>query len=335
MTHALKYGENPQQTGSVMIDQASTDPLGLFRFTTPSGDPVSKQVGSMSWVNLKDLSRGIEAITRIAAAFEVNTGKMPQIAVLIDHGNACGAATGSTDNVINLAIQANYRAAMGSFLVTNVAITEPVAYKLRQWLPANRPLSGIAAPVIDPQGAVYFSARAAPATCWRIPALAELGCDKLDRTPISHTIRGATLTQMPNTHVPKFPSAWSQALIADMCLAWGVCASSASNGIAIAKDRLLIANAVGQQDRVAACELAVLQVRAAKRTADLKGAAVVSDSFFPFADGLDYLARRKVGAIFATSGSVNDKEVAEHAAQFPDLIFYTVPDKEGRMFSGH
>ena len=61
MTHALKYGENPQQTGSVMIDQASTDPLGLFRFTTPSGDPVSKQVGSMSWVNLKDLSRGIEA----------------------------------------------------------------------------------------------------------------------------------------------------------------------------------------------------------------------------------------------------------------------------------
>lgn len=335
MTHALKYGENPQQTGSVSIDKDSPDPLALFRFTTPAGEPVTRQLGAMSWVNLKDLSRGLEAITRIAAAYEANLGHVPQIAVLIDHGNACGAACGTTDNVINLAIHANYRAAMGSFLVTNVPMTEPTAFKLRQWLPANRPLSGIAAPMIDPNGAVYFERRSRSCHMLANPALAELGRDMLDQTPTSHTIRGATLTQSPNLHVPQFPGSWPKALIADMCLAWGVCASSASNGIAIAKNATLIANAVGQQDRVAACELAILQVRQSKRTAELKGAAVVSDSFFPFADGLDYLARRKVGAIFATSGSVNDKEVAEHAAQFPDLIFWTVPDKQGRMFAGH
>jgi phosphoribosylaminoimidazolecarboxamide formyltransferase/IMP cyclohydrolase len=313
----------------------TTDPLALAKFSTPAGEPGSAQVGSMSWVNLKDLSRGLEAITRIAAAYEANVGKVPMIAVLIDHGNACGAACGTSDNVINLAIQANYRAAMGSFLVTNVALSEPVAYKVRQWLVANRPLSGIAAPLIDAHGAAYFERKSRSCHMLANPALGALGRDTLQTAPIAHTIRGATLTQSPNTHIPKFPSSWSPELIADMCLAWGVAASSASNSITIAKDGVLIANAVGQQDRVAACELAVLQVRSAKRTASLKGAAVVSDSFFPFADGLDYLARRKVAAIFATSGSVNDKEVAEHAAQFPELIFHTVPDREGRMFSGH
>ena len=258
---------------------------------------------------------------------------MPQIAVLIDHGNACGAATGSTDNVINLAIQANYRAAMGSFLVTNVAITEPVAYKLRQWLPANRPLSGIAAPVIDPQGAVYFERKSRPATCWRTRRWPSLAAKARPYAHLSHhpgrqadpdaqharaEVPELLVAGPHRRHVPGLGRLRLQRL------QW----HRHRQGPA------LIANAVGQQDRVAACELAVLQVRAAKRTADLKGAAVVSDSFFPFADGLDYLARRKVGAIFATSGSVNDKEVAEHAAQFPDLIFYT--SRQGRPHvSGH
>jgi phosphoribosylaminoimidazolecarboxamide formyltransferase/IMP cyclohydrolase len=119
-----------------------------------------------------------------------------------------------------------------------------------------------------------------------------------------------------------------------MCLAWGVCAAASSNAITIAKDGILIANAAGQQERAAACELAIQQARQTRRLAALKGAAVVSDSYFAFADGFDALARRKVAAVFATSGSVNDKEVAEHARQF-DVIFHTVPDVKGRIFAGH
>ena len=123
-------------------------------------------------------------------------------------------------------------------------------------------------------------------------------------------------------------------LKADMCLAWGISAVSSSNAITIVKDQILVANACGQQERAAAAEVAILQAKRAGRARDLKGAAAVSDSFFPFADGLDVLARRHVRAIFATSGSINDKEVAAHAAAMGVELF-TVPDKDGRIFAGH
>ena len=60
--HTLKYGENPQQT--VTLDEASSDPLALASFKTPDGASIASCLDQMSWVNLKDLSRGLDAITR-------------------------------------------------------------------------------------------------------------------------------------------------------------------------------------------------------------------------------------------------------------------------------
>lgn len=134
--------------------------------------------------------------------------------------------------------------------------------------------------------------------------------------------------------MPRFPTEWDRNLIEDMCLAWGVCAASDSNCISVVNDRKLITNAVGQPCRTGACELALLQARQAGRISSFKGAAVVSDLFFAFADGIDMLARKKVRAIFATKGSMNDDAVAEHVKQF-DVILHTVPDAEGRIFAGH
>lgn len=332
--HALKYGENPHQQGYITIDPKSKDPLGIAHFKSADGSSIEDNFATLGWVNLKDLQRGLEALTRIASAFEVNTGKVPQIAVLIEHGNACGAAYGETEAVINNAIQGNYRAAFGSFLVTNVKMTDAVSFAVRQWMVANRPFAGIAAPAIDDMAVAYFKRKKGKCHLLANPALAEIGVHSLCQEPISHGIRGAVMTQTPSAFVPKLPKDWPAKLVSDMCLAWGVCSASNSNSITIAKDGMIIANAVGQQERAAACELAINQIKHNKRTAMLKGAAVASDSFFPFADGLDMLARRKVGAIFATSGSIHDKEVAAHAAQF-DTIFFTVPDAKGRIFAGH
>ena len=166
------------------------------------------------------------------------------------------------------------------------------------------------------------------------PALGQLTADFLERAEISHSIRGARMTQAPNTFVPKFPDDWDDSLKADMSLAWGVNASSASNCITIANNGTIVANAAGQAERAGACELAVILAKRAGRGQEIRGGAVASDSFFAFADGLDYLARRKVRAVFATSGSVNDEDVAEHMRQF-DVIFHTVPDDEARGFAAH
>lgn len=330
----LKYGENPQQQAVVVMETRSKDPLAINAFETPQGEPVTAHIGDMGWVNLTDLDRGLDALVHIAAAFENNTGCVPMIALLIEHGNVAGAAAGPDDHVLLNAIASNYKAAFGSFLVTNVAITRFGALSMREAMVASRPFSGIAAPAIDPAGSAFFKRRKGRCHMLVNQALGTLGRHSLQKSDVTRTIRGATLTQTANSYVPHFPKSWKPQLIADMCLAWGVCATSDSNTITIAKNGGLIANATGQPERAMACELAVMQARRTGRLAALNGAAAVSDSYFAFSDGFDILARRKVAAVFATSGSVNDKEVAEHAKQF-DVIFHTVPDTKGRIFAGH
>ncbi len=316
------------------IDEKSDDPLAIHKFTPASGVQLDSQVESMGWICLTDLNRGIDTLIRVAAAYELNVGSVPKICILVQHGNACGAASGPTEQVLNQAINCNYRASFGSFLVTNVPLTEEVAYRLRQWMPAHRPFSGVVAPVIDELGPAYFERKNGRCHVLVNPALAEVGIKSLEPYQHVRSIRGATLTQNTNAFIPRFPKDWDQSLIEDMCLAWGVCASSDSNCITIAKNRKLITNAVGQPCRTGACDLAALQARQGGGTASFKGAAVVSDSFFAFADGIDMLARKKVRAIFATSGSIHDDAVREHAESF-DIIMHTVPDSEGRTFAGH
>ncbi len=332
--HPLKYGENPQQAGAVEINPDCPDPLALGRFTTSDGKPVSERFPTLGWVNLKDLDQGLDALTRIAAAFELNLGKVPEIALLMEHGNPCGAASGRGENALQLAIDSGFRASFGSFLVTNVALDDMTAFHLRQWMVADRPFAGIAAPLVTPKAETYFQRKKGTCNLLMNPALASLGLALLEKAPTVHSIRGATVSTTPNQFVPKFPDHWDAALKADMCLAWGVCAVSSSNAITIVKDQILIANACGQQERAAAAELAVLQAKRSGRASSLRGAAAVSDGFFPFADGVDVLARRHVKAIFANSGSINDQSVAEHAKSLGVELF-TVPNSIGRIFAGH
>lgn len=332
MEYKLRYGQNPHQAGFVTLDTDSADPLGLGHYKTPEGEPISSQVSQMSWGSLNDLNRGVETLVRVAAAFDQNTEVVPKIAIILQHGTASGAAVGSNDQVIEAAIESNYRASYGSFLITNVEITDQVALHLRQWMPASRPFSGIAAPLIVPRTRDFFARKSKACQFFVNPALAAVNQSSLQHGTRERAIRGAQLRQEPYTYVPKFPSSWDKDLVRDMCLAWGIAASSNSTSVAIAKSGRLMANASGGQERAAACEVAITQSQRNQKGISLEGAAVASDGYFSFADGIDALARKKVKAIFATHGSINDAEIAEHAKQFDTLIFHTEPDEKARSF---
>lgn len=334
-TIALNYGENPQQLGFVTADAGSQDPLAITTFMTPEGTPSLADAASMSWSTLKEFDTSLEAITRIAAAFETNLdGKVPKIAVLTSRGTPFSAVAGSSDSVIKLTIENEFRSAFGAFLITNVEITEQTAYKIRQWMGENRPFLGIAAPMIEPTAAPYFERKGRKCHLLTNPELGKLGLHSLRQEVIAHAIRGATVSQQPNPYVPQLPADWDESLRSDMSLAWGICAASPSSCITIVKDKSLVANAAGHVKLVSASESAVMHAKLNQRSELLEGAAVCSDSFFSFADAFDHLARRKVKAIFANSGSVNDDGVRAHAEQF-DVIFHTVPAGVGRIFYGH
>lgn len=334
MRRKLKYGHNPHQAAHVTLYNASKDPLALANYRTPEGKRVSTELPDVSWGTLSDLNRGVGALVNIAAAFDTNLGQVPKIAVVLQHGIPSGAAFGADDLVIKHAIECNYRASFGAFIATNVEITDEVALGIRQWMPANRPLSGFAAPVIVERTRGFFSRATKGCPMFVNPALSNLSMSSMPSEPEEKSIRGAMLHQEPNAFVPKFPKAWDRDLVQDMCLAWGIAATSNSGAISIAKSGRLIANSAAEQERAAACEEAVLQAQRNGNGVDIEGAAVASDGYFSFSDGIDILGRKKVKAIFATHGSRSDKDIKKHVKNFKDLIFYTVPDATGRVFSG-
>jgi phosphoribosylaminoimidazolecarboxamide formyltransferase/IMP cyclohydrolase len=86
-------------------------------------------------------------------------------------------------------------------------------------------------------------------------------------------------------------------------------ASVKSNAIVLAKDGATIGIGAGQMSRVDASFLAVHKARTAGL--DTAGAALGSDAFFPFRDGVDQAAQGGVRAIIQPGGSVRDAEVIE------------------------
>ncbi len=94
---------------------------------------------------------------------------------------------------------------------------------------------------------------------------------------------------------------------ADLRFAWAAVSGVKSNAILMAKDGRTLGIGAGQMSRVVASKLAVLQAGAAGL--DLTGAALASDAFFPFRDGVDAAAEAGARSIVQPGGSIRDEEV--------------------------
>jgi phosphoribosylaminoimidazolecarboxamide formyltransferase/IMP cyclohydrolase len=92
--------------------------------------------------------------------------------------------------------------------------------------------------------------------------------------------------------------------LVDLELSWRVAKHVRSNAIVIAKDGVTVGIGGGQTSRVEACRQAVGRAGDAAR-----GAALASDGFFPFRDGVDAAAAAGVRAVIQPGGSVRDEEV--------------------------
>jgi phosphoribosylaminoimidazolecarboxamide formyltransferase/IMP cyclohydrolase len=136
----------------------------------------------------------------------------------------------------------------------------------------------------------------------------------------------------------------------DLVLAWAVGCTSNSNTISLVKDGQLIGNGVGQQDRVGAGQLALtrttielpelteqgdkLLLTVTLDKSKLAGAVAYSDSFFPFPDGPELLAKAGIKAILSTSGSIGDQAVVK-ALTDAGVSLVMAPDKTARGFYMH
>lgn len=127
----------------------------------------------------------------------------------------------------------------------------------------------------------------------------------------------------------------------DLLFAWYVCAAVTSNSVVFAKNEVTVGIGTGEQDRVGCAQFArdkayrnsaerialkdhgtslrfldapmqrKIQERALATRAGLEGAAMASDAFFPFRDGVDVGISEGISAVIQPGGSIRDYEVIQ------------------------
>jgi phosphoribosylaminoimidazolecarboxamide formyltransferase/IMP cyclohydrolase len=97
----------------------------------------------------------------------------------------------------------------------------------------------------------------------------------------------------------------------EMLFGWKVCKHVRSNAIVLSHELASVGIGAGQMSRVDSVRLALEKARATG--ADLRGAALASDAFFPFADGPQLAVGAGITSIIQPGGSKRDFEVVEAA----------------------
>ncbi len=340
------YGENAYQAPSAVY-QTRESLFAPDKFKLLTETP-------LSYNNFCDRDKVMQTITHISAGFELNFNKRaPYIAIAVKHGNACGVGLGPKPmDALMKMIEGDVRAIHGGSVFTNFKIDEEEAetlihYRMKPDL--RRLLDTVTAPDFSNSAIEILARKKGKCRIVVNNNLANISHGDLDNKERVRFIRDGFLTQPNYTFVPNLKEAVIEGdkklyekenIMSDLILAWAIGCTSNSNTITIVKDGKLLGNGVGQQDRVGAAKLAISRADDASVSlglsskADLSGAVVYSDSFFPFPDGPKVLIDRGIKIIFTTSGSVNDKEVIESCkAQGATLVMF--PDKIARGFAWH
>jgi phosphoribosylaminoimidazolecarboxamide formyltransferase/IMP cyclohydrolase len=109
--------------------------------------------------------------------------------------------------------------------------------------------------------------------------------------------------------------------LADAQLAWDVARFVKSNAIVYCRDGATIGVGAGQMSRVMSAKIAAW--KAEEASLPVEGAAMASDAFFPFRDGIDIAARYGIRVVIQPGGSMRDQEVIEAANEHGMAMLFT------------
>lgn len=288
---SLRYGENPhQQAALYRVDGA---PLP---FTCLRGK-------ALSYNNLIDLDGAWTAIDPFDA---------PAVAI-IKHSNPCGLAVGADPvEAFRKALASDPISAFGSIIAVNRPVDVPLLDAIGKLY-----VEVLAAPAFSPDALAWLAKRKKSCRAVQLDLAASHG-------PQVRTVRGGLLMQSPDTR-DATPDAWQtvageidEATRAELVFAWRAVKAVKSNAIVITADRATVGVGAGQMNR-----LESVRIAAAQAGEKAKGAALASDAFFPFADGLEAAAASGVRAVVQPGGSIRDAEVIAAAERLGVAMVFT------------
>ncbi|HET9011053.1 MAG TPA: bifunctional phosphoribosylaminoimidazolecarboxamide formyltransferase/IMP cyclohydrolase [Gemmatimonadaceae bacterium] len=294
----LRYGENPGQAAAFYVERPGAGLAGL----------VQRGGKELSFNNLLDLEGALLATepfgTEVCCA-------------IIKHTTPCGLATGTNAlDAYRKALACDPVSAFGSVISFTVPVDDAAA-------------EAISSLFVECVVAPAFSAGALEILGRKKNLRVLEGAARWDPRAMDYKrVRGGMLVQQrPSAAIgdegwtfvtARQPSSEERR---DLLFAWRAVASVKSNAIVLARDGATIGIGAGQMSRVDAAFMAVHKAVAAGHSTS--GAALGSDAFFPFRDGVDQAAEAGVRTIIQPGGSVRDAEVIAAADEHGIAMVFT------------
>ncbi len=295
---SLRYGENPGQAAALYVERPG---LGLAALKQKGGK-------ELSFNNLLDLEGALLALDPFLGE---------TACAIIKHTTPCGVAVGSNAlDSYKKALACDPVSAFGSVIAFTVPVDDETAEAISSLF-----VECVVAPKFS-AGAVEILGRKKNLRV--LEGTATWPPNSLDYK----RVRGGVLVQ---ERIPLVidGTGWSVVTkrqptaeeYGDLLFAWRAVASVKSNAIVLARGGATIGIGAGQMSRVDAAFLAVHKARLAGH--ETAGAALGSDAYFPFRDGVDQAAEAGVRVIAQPGGSVRDPEVIAAADEHGIAMVFT------------
>jgi phosphoribosylaminoimidazolecarboxamide formyltransferase/IMP cyclohydrolase len=285
---ALRYGENPHQQAAFYIE-SGVEPTGIAAAEQLQGK-------ALSYNNINDADAALECVRQF--------GTQPAC-VIIKHANPCGVATGSSNSDAYLnAFATDPVSSFGGI----IAFNQPVNTEVATLIIDNQFVEVLIAPMFSDGAIEKFTSK---------PNVRLLRTGKTQESnPGMHyqRVSGGLLVQQTDRDritrqdcrcVSEREPTEQEWL--DMLFAWKVARIAKSNAIVFAADGHTLGIGAGQMSRVDSARIA--RWKATDAGLGLEGAAMASDAFFPFRDGIDTAAEAGIKAVIQPGGSMRDGEV--------------------------
>ncbi len=298
----LRYGENPHQRAA------------LYRLPGPAPgtllDAHQHQGKPLSFNNIADADAALECAKALPAP----------ACVIVKHANPCGVGLADT---VGAAYEKAYatdpESAFGGVIACNATVDAAFATTVveRQFLEV------IVAPAFSPEALAAFARKP------NVRVLATGTLPDAARPALRlQAVEGGMLVQDKDVAmVPRealrvvTQRQPTPAEIDDALFAWRVIRFVKSNAIIYCRDGATLGIGAGQMSRVMSARIAAW--KAGEARLDIRGAAMASDAFFPFRDGIDAAAAHGITVVIQPGGSMRDEEVIRAADEHGMAMLFT------------
>ena len=298
----MRYGENPHQAAAFYVESG----------VEASGIAAAEQVQgkALSYNNINDADAALECVNQF--------GQQPTC-VIVKHANPCGVATGSNNSEAYLdAFATDPVSSFGGIIAFNQLVQTEVATAILE----KQFVEVVIAPNFSDGAIERFASKP------NVRLIRNNSKQAVANSMHYQRVSGGLLVQQKDgdrisrqdcrcvTEREPTEQEWL-----DMLFAWKVARMAKSNAIIYAAGGRTLGVGAGQMSRVDSARIA--RWKAGDAGLDLEGAAMASDAFFPFRDGIDTAAEAGIKAVIEPGGSMRDDEVIAAANEHGIAMVFT------------